>query len=296
MIAWPRRRCRLADASQPSDAEREQFVEQLGKSLRDAHARNKGTTLRRLNRHEYQNTLNDIFGTHLDLASMLPEDGQTNEFDNIGESLSVSSDQMQAYLDAAELVLDEAIAKTVEPDNSSVVRASYADTREAAKFLGKQWLKADDGAVVFFRRLGYPTGMLREANVKKSGFYKVRVNGYAYQSQSPITFSVGATTFQRGAEHPTFGYFEFPPGEPSTIELETWIENRYMIQVEPYGLSDDYQINKVGIENLRRSRTCDQLHRGRGSDNRGVPEPWTSIDLRLESSDVKSSRAIRQRN
>ncbi len=240
-----------AEAPQPDVAERARFVEQLGKSLRDAHAEKKGTTLRRLNRREYHYTLNDIFGTHLDLANMLPEDGRTQEFDNVGESLSVSSDQMQSYLDAAELVLNEAIAQTTVPDERSVVRANYADTRGAEKFLGKQWLKLDDGGVVFFRRLGYPTGMLREANVRKSGFYKVRVNGYAYQSPSPITFSVGAKTFQPGLANPTFGYFEFPPGPPSTVELETWIENRYMIQVEPYGVSDDYEIKRGGIENYQ---------------------------------------------
>lgn len=92
------------DSSQPSHGERERFVAQLRQPLRQAHASVKGTTLRRLNRKEYQNTLNDLFGTHLDLASMLPEDGQTREFDNVGEGLSVSSDQMQSYLDAAEAV------------------------------------------------------------------------------------------------------------------------------------------------------------------------------------------------
>ena len=40
--------------------------------------------LRRLNRREYQNTLNDIFGTSLDLESMLPEDSRFHEFDNVG--------------------------------------------------------------------------------------------------------------------------------------------------------------------------------------------------------------------
>lgn len=237
------------DAEQPAAARRQRFIEQLGQRLRETHARTKGTTLRRLNRQEYQHTLNDIFGTHLKLADMLPEDGQTGEFNNVGKGLSVSSDQMQSYLDAAELVLDAAIANRLEPVECETIRASYAETREAKKFLGKQWLQADDGAVVFFRRLGYPTGMLREAHVRKAGFYKVRIHGYAYQSELPITFSVGATTFQRGAERPTFGYFEFPPGDPVTVELEAWIDHRYMIQVEPYGLSDNYEIKKVGIEN-----------------------------------------------
>ncbi len=237
------------DASQPTAGERSDFVSELKTLLRDAHAAGKGTTFRRLNRREYQNTLNDLFGTHLDLVSQLPEDGRAHEFDNVGEQLNVSLVQMQSYLDAADRVLDEAIADRLEPEPSKTVRAGYAESRGADKFIGKQWLKRDDGAVVFFRRLGYPTGMLREANVRKSGFYKVRVNGYAYQSETPITFSIGSTTFERGAEHPTYGYFELPPGPPSTVELQTWIDQRYMIQVEPYGISDNYKVKNGGVEN-----------------------------------------------
>ena len=57
-----------------------------------------------------------------------------------------------------------------------------------------------------------------------AGFYKIRVTGYAYQSENLITFSIGATTYQRGAEKPTFGYYSMPPGKPSTVEIETFIE------------------------------------------------------------------------
>lgn len=58
---------------------------------------------------------------------------------------------------------------------------------------------------------------------------------------------MGATTFQRGADKPTFGYFAMPPGQPSTIETEAWIERNYMIQIEPYGISDkNNELRRVG--------------------------------------------------
>ncbi|MCB9941558.1 MAG: DUF1592 domain-containing protein [Planctomycetaceae bacterium] len=237
------------DATQPSEQHRDTFTRLLGDPLTKAHAASKGTVLRRLNRREYQNTMNDMFGTHLDLVGMLPEDGRSHEFDNVGEALSISLVQMQRYLDAADRVLDAAIVNTVAKPQSKVVRASYADTRGAEQWLGSKWLKRDDGAVVFFTESGYPSGMLREANVNESGFYKVRVTGYAHQSDQPVTFSIGATTFARGAEQPTFGYYSMPPGEPTTIEVQAWIESRYMIQVEPYGLTDRYEIKNNGIEN-----------------------------------------------
>jgi len=241
-----------AEASLPDMAERKAFVQQLHRPLAKAHAANKGTVLRRLNRREYENTLNDLFGTHLDLAQLLPADGRSHEFDNVGESLHISMVQLQQYLAAIDMVLDAAIADTIEKPESNVVRASYADTRGAEQFLGKNWIKLPDGAVVFFKAFGYPSGMLREANVRSPGRYKVRVHGYAYQTDRPITFSIGATTFARGAERPTFGYFAMPPGDPTTIEIEAWIEGNYMIEVTPQGITDrDNEIRQHGIENYR---------------------------------------------
>jgi hypothetical protein len=243
-----------SDAEQPEDADRQATTASLRKTLTRAHAAEKGTVFRRLNRREYENTLNDLFGTHLQLASLLPEDGRAGEFDTVGEALEVSDVQVERYLEAIDRVLDDAIAKRIEPVESETRRASYADTRGAEKFLGNQWLQLDDGAVVFYRRIGYPSGMLREANVQHRGRHRIRVTGYAHQSDRPITFSVGATTFARGAEKPTFGYFSMPPkteqGEPRTVELEAWIEDRYMMEVTPWGISDDnYHIKKHGIEN-----------------------------------------------
>ncbi|MCB1089091.1 MAG: DUF1592 domain-containing protein, partial [Verrucomicrobiae bacterium] len=108
------------------------------------------------------------------------------------------------------------------------------------------------GAVVFYRRNGYPSGMLREANVKLAGRYKIRVSGYAHQSDRPVTFSIGATTFKRGADLPTFGWFAMPPGKPVTIETEAWIESNYMIQIEPEGISDrNNEIRTQGIANYK---------------------------------------------
>jgi hypothetical protein len=245
------------DADAPPPAEREAAVRALAEPLRAAHARHKGTVLRRLNRREYENTLNDLFGTNLKLAELLPEDSRAHEFDNVGEALGISLVQMQRYLESAEMVLDAAIAPAAEPPPSKIKRASYADTRGGEQWLGKIWLHRDDGAVVFFKQYGYPSGMLREANVDRDGWYKVRVTGYAYQSDEPITFSVGGTTFARGVEQPTFGYFQFPPGEPTpseptTVELRAWIPSRYMIDILPQGITDENNaIRQQGVQDYR---------------------------------------------
>ena len=72
--------------------------------------RSQGTVLRRLNRREYQNTLNDLFGTNLQFEKLLPEDGRSHEFDNVGEALNISMVQLQRYLDAIDSVIEASIA------------------------------------------------------------------------------------------------------------------------------------------------------------------------------------------
>jgi hypothetical protein len=234
---------------QPPPGERGAFVQLLARELTAVHAAKKQTVLRRLNRQEYENTLNDLFGVHLSLAESLPEDSRSHEFDNVGEALGISMVQMQRYLESAQAVLDEAIADSLGPPESKIVRASYADTRGAEQWLGTIWLQRDDGAVVFFKQHGYPSGMLREANVQRDGWYKVRVTGYAYQSAEPITFSVGAVTFARGVEQPNFGYYSLPPGTPTTVELRAWIPARYMIEITPYGITDqNNELKQQGVD------------------------------------------------
>ncbi len=231
----------------PPEAARTAYLQSLSDDLSRAHAAEKETVLRRLNRREYQNTLNDLFGTTLNLAEMLPEDGRAHEFDTVGDALSISAVQMQRYLDGMNLVLDQAIQQTLAPPPATTVRASYADTRGAEQWLGKIWLHREDGAVVFFKNYGYPSGMLREASVQTDGWYTVRVTGYAYQSDKPITFALGATTFARGAVQPTFGYYELPPGEPTTIETTVWIPARFMIELTVYGITDRFALKQTPV-------------------------------------------------
>ncbi len=255
LAKWEQVHDRIASGEMPPrdaqtqlpDSARKDFLIQMARQLSEAHAQRKSTVLRRLNRQEYQNTLNDIFGTNLKLIDLLPEDGRAHEFDNVGQALSISMVQMQRYMDCAEMILNASIAARVDPIPSTVQRTSYADTRGAEQWLNKIWLHRDDGAVVFFKQYGYPSGMLREANVRQDGWYKVRVTGYAFQSADPITFSIGASTYARGVEQPTFAFVSLPPGAPSTVEIKAWIPRNYMIELTPYGISDkNFELKQVG--------------------------------------------------
>ena len=227
--------------NRPEAKELEAFRAALGPRLVHAHAAAKGTVLRRLNRREYGNTMNDLFGTSLELEDMLPEDGRSHEFDNVGDALGISMQHMQMYLKAAGVVLEEAITKTTEPPKPQRIVGRYTDDKGVKKFVGDQWLKLKDDSIVRFARTGYPSGMIRSARTQNEGSYRIKVHGFAYQSEKPITFSVSLTTFQRGMAQPVLGYFSFPPGGPNkmhTVELTAKIGANYMISIEPYGIVD----------------------------------------------------------
>jgi hypothetical protein len=232
----------------PTAAERAGFVQSLAQELVTAHAAKKGTVLRRLNRREYQNTLNDLFGTDLDLADMLPEDGRAREFDNIGDSLGLSMVHLQLYMDATARVLDAAIATTSTVPEPKHIETGYQGSREAEQFVGKVWKQLDDGAIVRFEGGGYPSGMIRGSSVRTRGKYRIRVSGYAYQSSEPITFSIGGTSFAPGSDKPIYGFYAFPPGPPSSIELETVIDKNFMVAIEPYGIADPQRYKRKTIE------------------------------------------------
>jgi Protein of unknown function (DUF1592)/Protein of unknown function (DUF1588)/Protein of unknown function (DUF1587)/Protein of unknown function (DUF1585)/Protein of unknown function (DUF1595)/Planctomycete cytochrome C len=236
------------DELQPTGEARKEFLRSLGSELERVHAQKKETVLRRLNRREYENTLNDLFGTNLALVDRLPEDGRSHEFDNVGSSLGISLVQMQRYLECIQDVLNHPGIRVPVADESQTLEASYARTRGSEQWLNKVWLHREDDSVVLFKNFGYPSGLLQAASARKEGWYKVRVKGYAFQSDKPITFWLGASSFGRGAQEFTLGYFELPPNELTTIESRAWLPLRYMINIAPQGITDrNSEIKKEGV-------------------------------------------------
>ena len=66
--------------------------------------------LRRLNRVEYENTVNDLLGIKVSLKEHFPADGSANGFDNAAAANHTSAFLMEKYLEAADTALNAAIA------------------------------------------------------------------------------------------------------------------------------------------------------------------------------------------
>src|SRR6185436_19385511 len=66
-------------------------------------------TARRLNRVEYNNTVQDLLGVKLWPADDFPQDDAAYGFDNIADSLTISPVLMEMYMTAAERVARTAV-------------------------------------------------------------------------------------------------------------------------------------------------------------------------------------------
>ena len=99
--------------------------------------------LRRLNRTEYENTVNDLLGIQANLKGQLPQDGSADGFDNAGAMHHTSSFLMEKYLEAAETALNLAIANRPKPPTLIKKRYSIKDVvLEIAKSSGSLQLIA----------------------------------------------------------------------------------------------------------------------------------------------------------
>jgi hypothetical protein len=105
------------------------------------------STLHRLNRAEYNNTIRDLFGVKLTPADKFPQDDVGEGFDNIGDVLSLPPLLMEKYLDAAE-----------------EVAAAVIDTRDFSK-----------GSTQKFEATQFKSTL--DGSINEQGFYVLHTRG-----------------------------------------------------------------------------------------------------------------------
>lgn len=107
-------------AKQPPLADVEPVTAWIHGELRRARAALGGqkgeVVLRRLNRVEYENTIEDLFGVRGDYGVGFPEDARAGGFTNNGAALSLSAEQLAQYLKATDFVLARAIMLKPRPE------------------------------------------------------------------------------------------------------------------------------------------------------------------------------------
>ncbi|MCA9009869.1 MAG: DUF1587 domain-containing protein, partial [Planctomycetaceae bacterium] len=129
------------------------------------------STLHRLNRAEYNNTIRDLFGISLTPADDFPQDDVGEGFDNIGDVLSVPPLLMEKYLDAAESVAAAAIDLR---DFSKGVTQVF----NAEKLTSSIGGKVDGNG---FHMLASTGTLTATVSVPADGNYKIRIHAMATQ-------------------------------------------------------------------------------------------------------------------
>jgi hypothetical protein len=109
---------------QPDAQERARFVAALEQTLDSAALADPyagTTTIHRLNRAEYANSIRDLLGIEIDLTELLPSDGGDFGFDNIAELLRTSPLLLDRYMTVGLRVADMAMGNP----EASVSRTTY---------------------------------------------------------------------------------------------------------------------------------------------------------------------------
>jgi mono/diheme cytochrome c family protein len=124
-------------ARQPEKAAVKSFVSWLEGSLDRAAAARPTlarVALHRMNRVEYSNAIEDIFGIRVDATTLLPVDDVSDGFDNIASVLKVSPSFLDQYISAARYVSSRVLGNPTARAVSSVYRAT--DTQQTAHLEG----------------------------------------------------------------------------------------------------------------------------------------------------------------
>ncbi|MEN9575584.1 MAG: hypothetical protein RL514_3439 [Verrucomicrobiota bacterium] len=208
--------------------------------------------LRRLNRAEYANTVRDLLGVEVDLADLLPLDTSVSGFDNSAEALHTSSYLLRSYLDAADRVLNEAIANQPQP---WLLKKRF-DIREekSVKPTGSVYRHVDDGVAIF--------AAWESANIRVTmwnfrshvrGKYRFRISGYGLQSEGkPINFRVTAGTLKEVTEERLIDYFAVPADKPTVIEFTEQLEPDNRIRILAEGLPAlPPAVEKIGADKYK---------------------------------------------
>ena len=120
------------DVEQPAAIDRENFLSKLSTTIIAAERHNNSetgrSTIRRMGRIEYEQTLRDLFSLpSLRVKDLLPEDGRKYGFDKVGGALDISYVHIQKYLDGATATLNQVIVPSMSPPKRTVWRENAMD-------------------------------------------------------------------------------------------------------------------------------------------------------------------------
>ena len=205
--------------------------------------------LRRLNRSEYENTVNDLLGIKVSLKEQLPADGSANGFDNAGAAHHTSSFLMEKYLEAADSALNMAIANRPKPPPLISKKYSLKDGHPVRGTTEDVYRFLDNGEVVCFCSSEWHNVGISTFYPPDAGNYRFRISASTIQGDGkPVTFRVTTSDTRLTGTHGLISYFDAPPDKPTVFEFVRYMEPRTTIRMLPYGLAGANTVKQTGGE------------------------------------------------
>jgi hypothetical protein len=206
------------DEDQPSQPERDILLGWIDDAVFTVDPRNPDpgrVTVRRLNRAEYENTLRDLLGVPISLASQLPQDDSGYGYDNIGDVLTLAPAHLERYLKAAE----DALATAFDDPTQNPVKL----TTKGATMIGGGTPQGD--SLLFVTNARART----QFNLPRAGTYTLEVVAGGDQAgPEPAIMKIyvsGQTSFTVNVpqvrDHPgTFTWESHMPAGKASISVE----------------------------------------------------------------------------
>lgn len=238
---------------QPSDSQRQSVTDWITSGLK-AHQQDRAQTqgralLRRLNRIEYENTINDLLGTDIRLLARLPQDGSAFGFDTVDVGLDMAGPILERYIEAADVALDAALAHGPRPvalKNRFEINEQTKNLTSKGRPLERQLfafrcLIESDRVVYFFSDVGTPPETWRvfhSGRAPVAGRYTYRIQVSSYQDPDRlVSCLVYAGELRRGATEGRYvGVFDVTE-EPSVAEFTVYQNAGETIRLIPYGVT-----------------------------------------------------------
>ena len=219
----------------PAKADVEKLLGSIRPRLMETDRARREVVQRRLNRGEYENTARDLLAIDIELKQFLPEDQQAGGFDNNGDALALSTEQMQGYLEAARAAVDAAIVTGDRPKTETWTTDSLS---EVQRYIDSGDYGYVDGRIVTFAttETDYSKISTRSKKTSVRGRYRFKFQAASHNTPDLGFFSVTASSFAGVASKAkNLGYFEVGP-EPKTFEIETVLDAKSAAQFFALGL------------------------------------------------------------
>jgi cytochrome c553 len=193
--------------------------------------------LRRLNRKEYEHTVQDLLGIDTPLKDLLPEDSSVQGFDKVTDGLSISAVLMERYLEAADTAFDSVIRR-IKPLPAATRRAVVMEGKEnIASVKGKKGGTIEaEGSFVKFTP-GWPPVRLDPVHPIEDGLYRCRIAVWPHDPGGrTLSVAVYVGPLFGPGKRPFMGMFDITgtPQQPRIIEFTTHINDGHAIHLEPW--------------------------------------------------------------